>query len=164
MRKRSKYRPKPVYVNAIERALESVSPLAADHAGYLSELKIKNHLAMQALTRGEAEKRDMDLLIAMANIMEAFRLMEICTPLADEIAQGRRALIDIAVRAVSKLKFLATGPEIVALNTLMELHDELIPHITVVQMERGIALAKQIIQKGHATVLPDVEEVMELMK
>jgi lysyl-tRNA synthetase class II len=164
MRKRSKYRPKPVNFNAIEHALESVSPLPTYHANHLSELKIRNHLAMQALTKGEATKRDMDVLIAMENIMDAFRRMEICTPLADEIAQGRRALIDIAVRAVSKLKFLATGPEIVALNTLMELHDELIPHITVTQMEQGIALAKRIIQKGHATVLPDVEQVMELMK
>ncbi len=164
MRKRSKYRPRPVYINAVERALEAVSPLGADHGGYLGELKIKNHLAMQALTRAEATRQDMDYLIAMANIMEAWRLMEICAPLAVEIGAGRRALIDIAVRAVNRLKFVATGPEIVALNTLMELHDELIQHVTVTQMERAIALAKQIIRKGHATVLPDVEEVMELMK
>ncbi len=161
MRKRSKYRPKPVYVNTVARVLESVAPIGTEHPQYLAELLTKNHLAMVALTQGTANRHDMDTLIAMANIMEAFRLMDICAPLADEIAAGRRAVIDIVVRSVQRLKFLTTGPELVALNTLMELHDELLPHITISQMEQGIALAKRIIQRGDATVLP---EVLELMK
>lgn len=161
MRKRSKYRPKPVYLNAFQRAIEGVRPIGEEHPGYLVELQIKTHEAMRALTHGGATKVDMDRIIATANIMEAFRLMGVCTPLSDEIAAGRRAVIDICVRAVKAQRFVPTGPEMLALNTLMELHDELLPHITTAQMEEGIELAKKIIRKGDATVLPTVEKLMQ---
>lgn len=153
MRKRSKYRPKPVYINALERAIEGATPIGEAHSEYYTDMLLKNHGAMLALTQGTATKREMDYLIAMANIMEAFRLLDICKPLSDEIAAARRAIIDICVRAVKHLKFVATGPEIKALNMLMELHDELMPHITGVQLDRGIALAKKIIHRGDATIL-----------
>ena len=161
MRKRSKYRPKPVHLNNLERVIEAVSPISTEHASYFTDLLIKNHAAMLALTRGAATRHDMDLLIAMANIMEAFRQMEICTPLANEIAAGRRALIDIAMRAVKVSRFVATGPEIQALNTLMELHDELMPHITGLQLDKAIDLAKKIIRRREATVLPTANTLME---
>lgn len=158
MRKRSKYRPRPLLANPVAYAVESVTSVA-EFDTYLDDLKIKNHMAMHALTRGQADRHDMDTLIAMANIMEAFRLMGICTPLADEIAAARRAIIDIIVRAVKVLGFRATGPEIVALNTLMELHDEMMPGITCGQMDEAIRVAKRVIKNGGATVLPDVKDL-----
>jgi hypothetical protein len=158
---RKRYKPKPVYTNALDRAIESATPIGQAHSDYYTDMLIKNHGAMQALTQGRAAKRDMDLLIAMANIMEAFRRMDVCAPLGDEIAAGRRALIDISVRAVKHLRFVATGPEILALNTLMELHDELMPHITGLQLDRAIALAKKTIRAGQATVLTVSEKFLE---
>lgn len=162
MRKRSKYRPKPVYLNAFERAVEGATPIGQAHNQYYTDMMLKNHGAMTALTQGRASKKDMDILIAMANIMEAFRMMGVCTPLGDEIAAGRRALIDISVRAVKHLRFVPTGPEIVALNTLLELHDEMMPHITGVQLDRAIDLAKKTIRAGKAAVLPAVDKLAEV--
>lgn len=161
MRKRSSYRPKPVYLNAFARAVEAATPIGQAHSDYYTDMLLKNHGAMQALTQGRATKKDMDILIAMANIMEAFRRMDVCAPLGDEIAAGRRALIDIAIRAVKHHKFVATGPEIQALNTLMELHDELMPHITGLQLDKAIDLAKKTIRAGQTTVLKMSDKFLE---
>jgi len=57
------------------------------------------------------------------------------------------------LRSAKLLRFVATGPEIKTLNTLMELHDELMPHITGIQLDRAIDLAKKIIHRGEATVI-----------
>jgi len=151
MKKQSKYRPKPVYVNAIASAVERATPIGG--SSYYTDMLLKNHGAMMALTRGTATKKEMDCLVAMSNIMEALRRLCICAPLSDEIAAGRRAIIDICLRSAKLLRFVATGPEIKTLNTLMELHDELMPHITGIQLDRAIDLAKKIIQRGEATVI-----------
>jgi len=79
MKKQSKYRPKPVYVNAIARAVERATPIGG--SSYYTDMLLKNHGAMMALTRGTATKKEMDCLIAMSNIMEALRRLDICTPL-----------------------------------------------------------------------------------
>lgn len=160
MRKRSKYRPKPVYVNALERAIEASMPIGQVHNQYYTDMLLRNHASLLALTSGKATKRDMDVLIAVANIMEALRLMGVCEPLGDEIAAARRSLIDISVRAVRHLRFVPTGPEMQALNMLMELHDDLMPHITGLQLDRALDLAKKVIRKGQATVLHCSEKMM----
>lgn len=157
MRKRSKYRPKPVYRNALALAVEAVTPIGQTGDGYFATLQLRNHAAMQALTHGAAKKADVDLLVAMANIMEALRRMGVCTPLADEILAARRALVGICTRSVKLLRYVATGPEILALNILMEQHDEMMPHITVLQLDRALKLERKVICSGEATVLYELE-------
>ena len=49
MRKRSKYRPKPVLLNPMGFVLESISPVAS-HTSFMLDLKIKNHGALETLT------------------------------------------------------------------------------------------------------------------
>jgi hypothetical protein len=56
---------------------------------------------------------------------------------------------------VDKLRFTPTGPEIQALNSLLELHDEQMQVITVGDMDRAIALSKKLIRNKQATRLPD---------
>lgn len=157
---RKSYRPKRKLFNAFEYAVESVTSIA-DFTKYYMELRIKNHAAMHALTHGYATKTDMDVLLAMHNIMEAFRRMDICTPISDEILAAKQALVSIVVRSTKVLAYRPTGPEIVAINTLMELHDELMPGITCKQMEEGIELANRIIREGDKTALPTVGALKE---
>jgi hypothetical protein len=70
MRKRSKYRPKPVLANPVAYVLEGFAPVTS-HANYLLDVRIKNHGAMTALTQGRATRADMDILVASLNIVEA---------------------------------------------------------------------------------------------
>jgi hypothetical protein len=154
MRKKSKYKPKPVLQNPLGFVLDSIAPITA-HGGYLVELQLKNSNAMLNLMQGRATKQDMNMIIAMSNIVEALCDLGFGKQYANVAVDGREAIIGIVMRAVDKLRFVPTGPEIQALNTLMELHDEQMQIITVGDMDRAIAHAKELLRNKRATVLPE---------
>ena len=155
MRKRSKYRPKARLLDPLKYVVESSKGLAEQHQQYVIDLKIKNHAAMLALTQASATRRDMDCLVQMANIMDAFRLLGM-TGVEAEITAATGAIYDICARTHQAGKFIATGPEILALNTLMDYHDELIEHITVKQLDDAVKLVRRIVNARKATPLPQV--------
>lgn len=160
MRKRSRYRPKGVIQNPIAYILESFRPVAS-HESYLLDLKIKNSESMVALLHGKATKADMDILIAMSNIVEALYQLGFGSDYKDVGVDGREAILKIVHRAVDKLKFVATGPEIGALQMLMELHDAQMDVITIKDMERALAFAKDEFRHKRATRLPTVAEALQ---
>lgn len=159
MRKRSKYRPKGIIANPIAYVMESLVPVSK-HESYLLDLKIKNSLAMAALLRGSASRDDMDTLIAMSNITEALHCLGFGTEFGEACVGGREAIIAISHRAVEHKRFVPTGPEIIKLNLLMELHDAQMDVITIKDMERALAYArKQFASKKGVTYLPSVKEL-----
>ena len=155
MRKRSKYRPKERLLNPVGFVVENSKGLAEQHQQYVTTLKLKTHAAMLALTKGEATKKDMDYLIQTHNIMEAFNLIGI-KGLENEIKAASEAIFNICQRTIKAGKFIATGPEIIALNTLIDYHDDLFEHITVKQLDDAVKLARHIIRNGKAHALPEV--------
>lgn len=157
---RKKYRPRVIY-NPIELALQNVSPVTEFDPAYVLKLKLLNHQAMDSLVKGRATKDDVSALMACHNIMEAWRMMGICTPIGDEILTAKKALVAICIRAISRLKFVPTGPEINAINTLLELHDEMLPGLTAKDFDEGIVVAKKAIRDKQATVLPDINDIQE---
>jgi len=138
MRKRSKYRPRPVLVDPVGYTIESMKPVAL-HDDFLIDLKIKNALAMQALIMEKAEKSDMDNLISMNNVVHALLRMGFGTQFKEYMNNGREALLDVCRRGAADQKFICRGPQITALNELLELHDAQMEVITVKDMERAIA-------------------------
>lgn len=68
MRKRSKYRPKPVLQNPLGYVIESLTPVT-QHENFLLDLKIKNSESMVSLMQGRAVKADMDT-IKLAKVPE----------------------------------------------------------------------------------------------
>jgi len=67
MRKRSKYRPKPVLTDPVGYVVES-STLLVDHGTYVVDWKLKNHMAMETLMNGLAGKAHLDTVAAALNI------------------------------------------------------------------------------------------------
>jgi len=152
---RKKYRPKPILADPVGFVTERITPVSK-HESYLLDLQLKNSAAMSALMRGTAFKRDMDILIAMSNIVEALCKLGFGKDYTDASVDGREAILRIVWRAVDKLRFTPTGPEIQALNRLMELHDAQMEIITVQDMERALVLAKQQLRDKKAIKLPAV--------
>lgn len=152
---RKAYRPRPVLADPMGYVRESLVPIA-QHESYLIDLKIRNSLAMAALLRGGAAKGDMDMLIAMSNIVEALCALDFGSEHKAVAVDGREAILRIVFRAVEKLRFTPTGPEIGALNALMELHDAQMDAITVGDMERALAYAKAQMRNKKVTRLPPV--------
>jgi hypothetical protein len=139
MRKRSKYRPKGVIMNTMAYLIEGLTPVAK-HDSYLIDLKIKNHGAMATLTKGHASRKEIDVLIAMANICEALFRMGFGTEYEDVVRLGSDALYAVGRRGAETGRFILRAEEMTALNTLVELHDAQMDVITIKDMEQAIKI------------------------
>lgn len=143
MRKRSKYRPKGVFVNPVAYVLESMTPVA-QHSNFLVDLKIRNHMAMRSLTQGQATRADIDAIIEMGNAVEALYRMGFGRDYDQVVADGIQAILSVARRGVANgNRFILTAPEMNALNNLMELHDAQMEVITVRDMENAVKLVQK---------------------
>lgn len=150
MRKRSKYRPRPVIVNPVAYVIESITPVA-QHGGYLLTLKIRNHESLANLTQGKATKEDMNQLLGMFNIAEALYCMGIGREYGDVLAKAKDALLEIGQRYYSINRFALTGPQMADLNLVMELHDAQLDLCSVGDIEKAINMVNERERTGNMT-------------
>lgn len=152
---RKKYRPKENYANP----LEAFAPIRKFDS-YLVDLKIKNHAALAALVQGKATKADMTTLVACSNMTESLWQMGYGKEeYPDVTVEGRFAILSVIYRYVEKAKFIATGPEITKINTMMELHDAQMDVITVREVTLAIEHArKKVAQKNFVMLPPQLKE------
>jgi hypothetical protein len=155
MRKRSSYRPKPVFVDPLGFVLESNKPLK-EHDSYVIDWKIKNTVAYGALLRGEATRQNLDTLVAARNICEALLVVFKVKEDDGTLARSACALIEICERYAEGKRALK-APEIQALRDMMQLHDELLDLSSVGQFEKALAYAKKEIRSGKAQQLKEVK-------
>lgn len=73
MRKRSKYRPRPVLQNPLDFVLSGMQPLSRLKDQFLM-MQIKHREALEQVRTGNATKDDIDRLIAMANMSESLAI------------------------------------------------------------------------------------------
>jgi hypothetical protein len=138
MRKRSKYRPKPIIPDTMTWVRAGMKKVDEISAG--TTLKIRNHDAMNNLRMGTAARRDIDALIDALNITEALANRGIGEDWKPEIRAAQDAILDLARRGVANsFRFVARGPELVALNLVMEVHDAQLETVTVKQLETAMA-------------------------
>jgi len=147
MRKRSKYRPRDKLINPVAYVIESLKPVK-EYGNYLMDLKIKNHGAMTALTRGQADRSQIDFLVNMSNSAEALCIMGFKQEYVDLIIEGSDALLQVGRRGAKTGKFVLKSDEMNAINLLMQIHDEQMEMITVKDMEKAIDIVnKQALNK-----------------
>ena len=142
MRKRSKYRPKPVRLNPMGFVMENIS-LVSSHSSFMLDLKIKNHGALETLTKGKAKHTDIDTLISMVNMTEAFARLGFGKDYSDVVRDGLQALRDVGKRGAASGTFVLKASEMNALNAAMELHDAQMDVVTLKDMDRAIALVQE---------------------
>jgi len=150
LRKRSKYRPKGVFLNPVAYVLEGMTPVTK-HDNFLTDLKIRNHMAMNNLTKGVATRADMDDLIAMGNAVEALYRLGFGWEYKDVVGVGLEAILNVARRGAPVNRFIMNAHEMNALNSLMELHDAQMEIITVRDMEKAMKLMEAEYRKGRMT-------------
>jgi hypothetical protein len=159
MRKRSKYQPKGVRLDNmawVQSSLQKVGTLPT--AGIA--LKLKMHAALAAMLNGSATRTDVDALICSVNIAEA--LIRIRADLGrdwkTEIKAAQDAIHDMGVRGYKKNKFLFTGPEMVAVKVVVELHDQQLDNCTVKEMEQALFIVNEVIRMKKArAIVPALE-------
>jgi len=135
MRKKSKYKPKGVRVDAVNWVLAGLKPFTS--VSLSSDLRIKNHDAMDTLRRGDATVETIDVLIGAFNMCEAYVMLrpELGQDWRTEIGAGLDALHAVGKRGVESGRFILKADELVAMNLVMEIHDVQLENTTVRDME-----------------------------
>lgn len=153
MRKRSKYRPKGVRLDAVDYVLTSIKPLST-LKGEVATLRIKNHGSLTAICQGRGNRTEIDVLIAALNIAEALAIQGVGNDYATEIRAGQDALHDMTKRGVDLGdRFIFRGTELQAINLAMEVHDAQLDAITMQQLERAIDYVTRVIRSGKARAI-----------
>ena len=158
MRKRSKYKPKPVHPNPLGYVLDSITPVS-QHNSYLVDLRIKNHGALTALTKGVATRKDIDTLIQAVNMVEALYRLGFGRDYFPEVRAGLDALYEMGVRGAESGRFVLKASEMDALNVVMELHDAQLEVITVKDMDKAIALVIEDFKQRKMRAIKPKEKV-----
>ena len=154
MRKRSKYRPKGVIVDTMSWVKSGMKPIA-ETGDAITVLRLRNHGAMAALTKGQATRQDLDILISCMNITEAYWRMGFGHEYKEVVNAGLAALRSVGKRGLESGKFILKADEMAALNEAMELHDAQLELSTVKQMEQALDIVTQEIKHKRATPIKE---------
>lgn len=152
MRKRSKYRPRPVLSNPIGYVLEGMEPVRS-RTDHINKLRILNHMALANLTQGKAARSDIDSLINMVNLVEAMYRLGFGREYSKEVKDGLDALYEVSVRGKDTNRFILKSTEMAALNAISELHDAQLEAITIKELDMAIALVDTERRKNKMRVI-----------
>ncbi len=160
MRKKSKYKPKGVRTDNMTWVMSSIKPFREISAG--TDLRIKNHDAMDKLRRGVADKADMDVLIGAANMCEGYMRLraELGKDWSTEIRAGQDALLAVARRGVDSNRFVCKAPELVAINLILEIHDAQLDQSTVQDMEKALEIVEKDQKHGKARSVKEKKDAV----
>ena len=142
MKRKKKYRPKPILTNPVGYVLEGMAPVA-EYGEYLVDLQIKHHRAVALLVRGEATRSEMDILINAANVADALVRLGFGGEYGDVLKAGQSALYEVASRGAGSGRFILRGEEMGAINALIDLHDAQLGVLTVKDVDRAITLVER---------------------
>lgn len=150
MRKRSKYRPKGVRMDTLAYVISGLKPVLSHSEA--TAMRIRNHAAMTALTRGDAKRSDVDILIGAFNVTEGLVLInpDLGADWMAEIRAGQDALYNVAMRGATTHKFVLTGAEMAAMNLVLEIHEAQLEKATVVEMERATDVVQHRVRTKQA--------------
>jgi hypothetical protein len=154
MRKRSKYKPKPVLANPLGYVMESATPLI-EHETYVVDWQLKNNSAFEKLLKGIADKKDINTLVAARNITEGLMVTLKGADADGTLARSAVALIELCDRGNAGKSLVMKAQELQAMRDMMQLHDELLEVVTVRQFERALEYTKNEIKVGRASQLKE---------
>ena len=137
MRKKSKYKPKGVRLDAVNWVIAGLKPIS-EVGDALVTLKAKNHSALAEVTQGRGNRDQIDVLIAAMNMCEAYAVHGKGIDWLPEINQAQEAVFTMGKRGLEKGRFLFTGEEMKAVNLAMDVHDEQLNQSSVMELEKMI--------------------------
>ena len=158
MRKRSKYRPKPVLQSPMDYILSGFKPVRELPGIYL-DAQLKNRNALEQVRKGLATKEDIDMLIGAFNITEALAMSGMGRDWLEEIRQGQDALLELSRRGVSRgMRFIMTAKEWEKLKLVMDLHEEQLAQATVHDIEKAHDYVLRVIRMGKARAIVQIQK------
>ena len=152
MRKRSKYKPRPL-INPLARVLERCSLVKSHESAVV--LKIKNHQALLDITQGRGSRQVTDILIAAMNMSEAlYRVnQDLGADIHEDVRAAQDALYAMCKRGAATGRFVFTGEELQAMNLGMDIHDAQLDACTILDLENANALVQKELRSKKVRVI-----------
>jgi hypothetical protein len=147
MRKKSKYKPKGVRLDAVNWVLAGMRKVGTLPTAGVG-LKLKNHEALDSIMKGQGTRAHVDVLIHAVNMAEALIRIrdDLGADWATEIRAAQDAIFTMAKRGVEKNRFAFTGPEMTAVRVVMDVHDAQLDDCSVKEMEKALELVNEEIR------------------
>jgi len=147
MRKKSKYKPKGVRLDAVNWVLSGMRKVGTLPTAGVG-LKLKNHEALDSIMKGEGTKEHVDVLIHAVNMAEALIRIrdDLGADWATEIKAAQDAIYTMGKRGVEKGRFAFTGPEMTAVRVVMDVHDAQLDDCSVKEMEQALYIVSEEIR------------------
>jgi len=151
MRKKSKYKPKGVRLDAVNWVLAGMRKVGTLPTAGVG-LKLKNHEALDSILKGEGTRAHVDVLIHAVNVAEALIRIrdDLGADWATEIKAAQDAIYTMGKRGIEKGRFAFTGPEMTALKLVMDVHDAQLDDCTVKEMEMALNIVAEEIRLKKA--------------
>lgn len=145
---RKKYRPRPVLLDPVSYVIRGFMPVNAV-GDTVRALRYNVHAAALALAKGEADHQDLDFLVTASNVSEALARSGFGAE-HEHIVQTAQA----AIQAIcERERPIAKGPELTAINALIELHDAQFDIATLGELEKAVRLVAKEVQAKRARVI-----------
>lgn len=152
MRKRSAYRPKNVILDTMQWVKQGMKTI--DQTGpTATSLRLKNHLALEAMLKGDGTTDDIDVLIACFNVAEALAMRKLGQEYRAEITAAQDAILAMSQRGIKVKRFLFTGPEMQAVRTGMDVHNAQLDVCTVADLEKALDLVARELRARRARTI-----------
>ena len=135
---RKAYKPKGVILDTVNWVCGGFKPLSSV-ADENVKLRLRNHLALEAIAKGQATSVDLGTLIAASNMTMALKRVGF----GDEHHAIARAGADAIEALRNGNRLVCTGPELTAIKRMIELHDAQLDIVRINDLDAALKLAKR---------------------
>ena len=138
MRKRSKYKPKGVRLDAMHWVVSGMTKVSAKESEYVT-MHLKNMSALDSLTKGTATRQEADIIIGVINVSEALCMLGVGSEYRQLVLDASSALYAVCKRSLElNDRFVCRGEELSAIKTGYEVHDAQMEVATLAMLDKAL--------------------------
>ena len=153
MRKRSKYKPKGVRLDAMNWVVTGMTKVSAKESEYVT-MHLKNMSALDSLAKGTANKKEIDICIGVINVAEALCELGVGSEYHQLVLDASSALYDVCKRSFEiNDRFICRGSELSAIKLGYEVHDAQMEATTIGMLDKALDVIDKTIRAQKAKVI-----------
>jgi hypothetical protein len=138
MRKKSKYKPRGVRLDAMHWVVSGMTKVSAKESEYVT-MHLKNMSALDSLTKGTATRQEADIIIGVINVAEALCMLGVGSKYRQLVLDASSALYDVCRRSFElNDRFVCRGEELSAIKTGYEVHDAQMEVATLAMLDKAL--------------------------
>ena len=137
MRKRSNRKPRHIRVDNMAYVRTGFILLSSIEDQYL-KIRAEMHSSMAVMVSGKGTAADIKSLFNVSNMAQSIcHVTGLGDDYKDVLDAGHAALESLGFRAAKTGSFTMTGPEITAVNAMLEIHEAQLAKVTVTDLDKA---------------------------